>query len=349
MKRVGLFLILFLLTGCYDYNELTDLSVVSSMFIDYKDSEYVVNLEILNTSKNEEPSYFLEGSGKTFELALNDAYNKSSKHIYLSHLNIVVVSNSIAKYKMDNLYDYFLRDADARKDSYFLMCDNNNFKKFVADNKKSIGESIKDTVEYNIKENGTFATSKFSQILNSYLNKKTYVLGSIDLTDGEVLLKDVYLVTDDKLDTKLDRGCILLYNLIYSLTPVSFVFEYDNNIYEVYRYKLDKKIDYEKIDIDIKCEIRFLSVDGIHSADSKDIVNLSSNLNEHLKNYFQSMIDYSKKIDSDIYNFDNLYYKYEPELYTDGIWKNLNYQVEVKTSINEKGLILGTLEDVINE
>ena len=52
MKKLLLIIIsLCFLTGCYNYNELEDLSVVSSMIIDYQDDNYLISLEVYDNKK----------------------------------------------------------------------------------------------------------------------------------------------------------------------------------------------------------------------------------------------------------------------------------------------------------
>ena len=98
MKKIILILIIFLLTGCYDYNELNDLEIISSIIVDYKDNEYKVHLEVVNTNENgEHGSYFLSGSGKNLESALNNVYFQSAQTPFYSKLNAFIISDSLAE------------------------------------------------------------------------------------------------------------------------------------------------------------------------------------------------------------------------------------------------------------
>jgi len=349
MKKIILIVLILLLGGCYDYNELTDLAIVSSMFIDYKDDEYVVDLEVLDTNEMVvEPSYFIEGRGKKFENALNDIYNKSTKHIYLSHMNAIVLSDEIVEDKMIDLYDYFLRNTDIRKDSYFIISKNTqDLLSFKTEDKTSIGESIKKIIEYNEKENAKFKTSKFSTILNCYLNDKNYLLGEISIEKNMITTSEVYLIHNDKLAQKLDQNAVLLANLLDSTTS-SFIITLDNS-YEVYRYKLGKKVSKNKIEISVDAEVRFLNVLKEDVNNKKDLESLEQKLNNYLTRYFENSIKYSKNIDYDLYNFNYLYYLYEPDLKENDSWKNLEYDVLVNTTINEKGLLIGTMGDTYEE
>ena len=54
MKKIILLLSIFLLTGCFDYTELNDLSIVSMIIIDKIDNNYSVSFEILNDQKTKD-------------------------------------------------------------------------------------------------------------------------------------------------------------------------------------------------------------------------------------------------------------------------------------------------------
>jgi len=48
MKKILLlFICLFLTTACYDYQELSDMNIVNGIGVDFKDDEYIVNLEMV--------------------------------------------------------------------------------------------------------------------------------------------------------------------------------------------------------------------------------------------------------------------------------------------------------------
>ena len=67
-----------------------------------------------------------------------------------------------------------------------------------------------------------------------------------------------------------------------------------------------------------------------------------SNNAHHTNNIFLLLIEYSKNMDSDIYNFNYYYYLKHPKLVTPNTFKRIDYEIIVKTKINEKGLLIGT-------
>ena len=49
MKKIILILFLLLLSGCYNYQELNEIAIVSAIGIDKENSNYIVTLQIINT------------------------------------------------------------------------------------------------------------------------------------------------------------------------------------------------------------------------------------------------------------------------------------------------------------
>lgn len=345
MKKIILILATLLLTGCYDYNELTDLGIVSSMFIDYKDNEYSVNIEILNTnSKVQEPSYFLSATGDTFNSALNNLYTKTNKEIYLNHLSTVILSESFAKDKMNEIYDYFVRAPYIRKDLiFFITEDIDGFIKGKTKDNMALGEALINTLEYSYKDYGYYKTSDFETILNSYLNDKTYVLGKIAFEDETINLTDTYLISNNKLNFKVDKNAVLLSNIL-DKKVTSFTLS-SSNTFEIYAYKVQKNIQKNKITLNIDFDVRLKNIDNTLIDSKEEKKKQEKMLNNYFSKLFLNSINYSITMDEDIYNINYYYYLKYPKLLKNNTFKEINYEISVNTNINEKGLLIGTKND----
>ena len=350
MKKMLLILIMFLLTGCYDYNELTDLAIVSSIIIDYKDNEYIVNLEILETKKNAtKTSFFLEGSGKSFEEALINTYTKTPKHIYFNHIYTVVLSNTIIEDKLESIYDFFLIDNDVRKDSIFVISyDIDKLLKFETEDKLSIGETIKSVFNYSEIENGNYKTSNFREILNAYLNKKNYYLTQIEVDKNVISLKDVYLISDNKLSLKIDNEYVLFLNMIDNDVK-SFIIDINGEVFEIYKYKTDLSVASDKITIKLDADMRLFGKNTSPNSTKEDIKKIEEKAKKYLENYILDAIKYSILSNEDIYNIDYKYYQHEKDKYYKGVYKDLMYDIKVGITFNEKGLMLNQIGDGRNE
>ncbi len=102
-KLLILLLVPIFLGGCYDYNELGDLAIVSGIGIDYKDEEFEVTFEILSTKKEGEQgsasssTYNVSAKGNTVAEAFSKNGNNMDKVPYYDHIKVVVISEDVAK------------------------------------------------------------------------------------------------------------------------------------------------------------------------------------------------------------------------------------------------------------
>ena len=350
MKKILLVLIIFLLTGCYDYNELTDLAIVSSMIIDYKNNEYVVNLEILETKKDApKTSFFLEGNGNSFEEALINTYAKTPKHLYFNHIFAVVLSKSIAEDKLENIYDFFLIDNDVRKDTVFVLSNEpDKLLSFKTEDKLSIGETIKSVFNYSEIENGYYKTVNFRNILNAYLNKKNYYLTEVTIDNNVIALKDVYLINNNLLSLKIDNKYILILNILDNNVK-SFIVNIDDEIFEIYKYKTDLSILNDTVNIKLSVDIRLFGKNTSPSSSKDDMRKIEEKVEKYLKEYILDSLKFSDYINKDIFNLDYKFYQYDSYNFYKGIYKDLKYNIKVDATFNEKGLLLKQVGDDIRE
>lgn len=346
MKKILLIIMVFLLSGCYDYNELTDLAIVSSMIIDYKDNKYVVDIEVLETKQNApKTSFFLEAKGNSFEEALTNIYAKTPKHIYFNHIFAVILSKSIAEDKLEKIYDYFTIDNDVRKDSVFVLSDDiDKLLQFETEDKLSIGETIKEVYKYSEKENGNFRTANFREILNCYLNKKNYLLSSIKIDKNVLALSDVYLISDNKLTIKLDSKYVLFANLIDNLVNC-FTISLNNDTFEIYDYKMKINILHDEIGFILNADARLFGNSNSSNGNKDAVIKIESDISYYLKNYIKDALKYSIDIQKDVYNIDYRYYQHFKNDYYEDIFNDLKYKIEIKTTFNEKGLLLNQIGD----
>ena len=343
MKKIILILLLLLLSGCYDYNELNELGIVSTMFIDYKDEEFVTTLEILNTNESsKEVSYMFNGSGSTIESSINNCFSNAFLIPYYSHMYTVIISEDIAKDKLESLYDYFTRDVDYRKDFYILISDDiNGIIKYEPKNKLSIGENIKKIIENSENKNAKYIVNNYREILDNYLNNNNYVLGSIQIDDDNLTLKDNYLISNNKLELKLDEKAILFMNV---LNNYSSSFQIDSqDSFDTYEYKIDAKVHKNKIEISLTGNARILNLNSENTKTDVNISNIEKELETYVKDYFCKCLEYAKNLNKDIYNFNFLYYKYYPNSVNENTWKTIDYDIKVDLKINEKGLIFDSV------
>ena len=112
MKKLFIFCCFFLLTGCWNYQELNEYAIVTGMAVDIKDNKYEVSFLIANGNKSEQEqtkTSLISGEGETIYNAIKDISLSSPKELYVSHLSVVIISEEVASKGISNLLDYLLR------------------------------------------------------------------------------------------------------------------------------------------------------------------------------------------------------------------------------------------------
>ena len=130
MKKLILIIIILSTTGCWNYNELNNLAITTGIAIDLKDDEFEVTILISNSQKQSQASQIsassavYSGTGRTIFEAIKDTSMAVSKQIYLSHIEVLVLSEEIAKTKTQDVIDFFFRYPQTRNEFYVVIADN---------------------------------------------------------------------------------------------------------------------------------------------------------------------------------------------------------------------------------
>lgn len=126
-------LIIFTLSGCYNYKEINEYAIVSAISIDESKKEnnkYTVAIQIMNAKKEEESDTssiaFYKTNGNTIYECLQKMILNLPKELYLGHNEVVIISENLLKKESAlNFLDYFMRDSEIEKDSLVIIAKDN--------------------------------------------------------------------------------------------------------------------------------------------------------------------------------------------------------------------------------
>lgn len=343
MKKLILFLAIFLLTGCYDYVELDEMKLVSSIIVDYKDNEYHINLELLNASKEaDEGSVFIESEGKSLEEAINNARNNVDADPYYGHMSALFISEDFADEGIKPIFDFLARNVEVRKDFYIFISDDvDSLTEYESNAGESLGINVKKTYMRSMHKTGTYKTCNLREVFRNYLRDEVYVIGGVTVEDNKINLEHNYVFKDNKKDLEIEEDVSLFLNLMEGNTN-SFLID-GRSSYEIHEYTLSLDAAKDKFIIKLKGTGRVKSAKSGEYSYS-DIEKSSKDVSEKLKKRIEDIIEYSRRSGIDILCFNNLYYKHYPKLVERNTWKTLDYEVEVDVTIGDKGMIMSTLK-----
>lgn len=330
MKRILILLFsLFVLTGCPDYRELTDMAIASSIGLDIKDGNYNVIVHVLDAKKTGEKDVspnikIYESSGKTLHEALRKIVLESPQKLYVGHLNSFVISESFAKEGISKIFDFILRDSEVEK-SFNLMVTKNNINEIMNINNSDSNVPLQDiskNIDLSTNIEGSTSSITFDRFIESVMK-----IG-IDPVLPVILIKDeddkktisldeqIAIFKDDKLVSYLNKDNTFIYNLLNNnLSSSVFSFKCDKNDYgsiEILDYSSNYYYDFDlnkiitEVDIisslsELNCNMNIENNKIIDEIENK----IKNELSENINNFFNEI----KKSESDILGIEQYIYR----------------------------------------
>ncbi|MBQ8218921.1 MAG: Ger(x)C family spore germination protein [Bacilli bacterium] len=382
MNKNILFLIipLLLLTGCYDYKELNTISILSATEINKIDDKYVVSAQAVNpqapdkTTTTQAPFIIYNGSGKTIQEAYRKITNETSKFLYSSHLQLLIINEKVAKENIKEIIDFYLKSPPIRTEFYILISKSDNVLDIITPINDISSSSIKETIENNVKYLGTTNTVTFNELTNMILDPNLeIVLPTIKLINDSKEGEKIENIEKTKIDTKyqLDGLAIFKDNKLQG-----YLNEEESKTYNILKNKINNTILTTKCDdnkymtteiIDSKSEI------NVKKNNIKIKIKLSGNLNEYhcnkpldktktikdIEKKFEKEVTNTltsninkirKEYNSDIFGFlDKLYrtdynkYKEIKNNWYKSTYQNIDISITSDISIISKGKVTGTI------
>ena len=194
MKKFFIILIFLLFTsGCYDYNQLNDLGIISGIAIDYEDEKFKVTFEVISTKKEGETSassstYNITSKGDNLVLAFTNAANQMDKVPYFEHVEVVIFSKEVANSYLEDVIDYLIRTERLRNEFYAVISEDSAEKLLTAKTKSTpiVSNFLVQLLKFNNETYNSAYYTPFTKTLNSML------------TEGEDAMLPVFKVDDDK-------------------------------------------------------------------------------------------------------------------------------------------------------
>lgn len=341
MKKIILLVIcLFFLTGCYDYQELSDMSIVNGIGVDFKDEEYTVSLEIVESSSKGESSgqistNVITGKDKIFANAINEAVNNSGKKAYFKHVDLVIISEELAKEGISDIVDYMLRDVTVSSSFFTVVAEDPEEVLKTELDDDSISNLIVDTIRYNI---DATQIDNIDLIVSNITNeRKDIALPYIEMDEDNVLIDNLAYFKKAKMVGKMNNK---IYNFLI-LKSNNLDFDSDDNVINIYKKDVSYDIKKDKITINIKGMGRVKKInEDIHLEDKGSYKVIEKSIQEKIATEVEEFIDEAQENESDLVGFKDLYYKvYSKEK------DDIPYEVKVDIKITRNGAIYETIHD----
>ena len=387
IKIIILLLVLIPLTGCYNYQELNNLSIVTGTSIEKENDKYKITIQVVNPKKSDDARSSSQPTFITYSQAgdtLQEAYRRivltSSRRIYGSHINILIISEDIAEKDIRETIDFIFRNPEIRKEFYVLLSKTPSKLLELNTPITNISSSnIKDTLTDDAIHLAASKKVTYNQMMNMYLNPNLeIVLPTIEIigenTKGDDI--DNLKSTDPKTDYKLTGLAVFKENKILTTLKDEEAITYNiitnnvNNTILKCECEKDKYISNKISEISTSTEIDHktnklkLKIKGTATisevlcnydlTNPKTIKEIEKNINKQITKNTTNIIKKFQNLNTDIFGFKDIYYKnYYKEFNKikdkyDETFKNMQLNITSNIKIIAKGNVEGDIYEMEN-
>ena len=390
MKKVLILLFIFLLTACFNYTELNEIAIITGIAVDKKNNDYLITALISNAKKSDASAKegnsqitTIEGSGKTISEAFQEIQLKLPRILYLKHIGVMVISDTLAKEGVGDILDYLIRSPSSpnrfniiiAKDTYAsdILKIISPLESFPSQN---ISLMLKNTA---INEGSTLEVS-YVDFIKKYLDEgidqilpTIEIVGNIKKGKSEdniktsdpstyVKLGNTAILNNGKLvgyaSERQSVGINIINNNIKHMMPYIKCDEISGYIVANIDYlKTSKQIDEKynvNIDVEMNGYISEASCDiDLTNSDNIDII--EKKFKNDIKKILIETINLSKEYNTDIFGFGNIYYKKYPDKWNSikNTWNTMYYsklnpKIKIDVNLKTKGSANKTLKEMHN-
>ena len=387
MKKIKyIILLLPLLSGCYNYRELNELGITTAVSIDYKDNNFILIAEVVNPIKqqdvsasNNSPFVNFTSVAPSIQEAFRNTVLESPRQLYLSQLEIILVSEEIINNHLEEFLEFFSREPETRTEIKVIIAKTEESTKGITIQSlltNFSSSNILESLEVQNKLLGLTQEVTINELLNMYLDPNLEIVlpsmilyGSSDIGDEKenittstpktlVKVGTTSVIKDGKILGYLSEEESKMVNLINgNLTKTILKIPYEDGyvVFEPNRIKTKQKLNIKdnKITIEIS---GFSKIKEFHT--TKNIKNMKTveELNKYFNKEIENMIkdNFNKireKYNTDMFGFKELYYRTDHKYFKKycSNWYETtfpNIELEVKSNIKlyEKGNTLGGIK-----
>lgn len=369
MKKFVLIIItLFILlisSGCYNYKEINDMAIVSSIGIDKdnKNDKYIVSAQIMNSKESEDSEdsqitvYTKEGD--TVHEALRNITLKSPRKIYGNHLSKIVLSEEVAKEGIDNILDIFNRITEVRNEFIITIVKEDKASdvlKVLTTTESIPAEYVKLSLKIADKTSGLTYATKLDEFISLYLKKgidpvvpvlkidkkekKGTTINNITTTNpiSKIVIEDLAVTNKGKLETYLKNEEVIGYNFLRNqiqkmIIPVKC--DDENNYASILILKNKTKSNAAKkdnkyiINFNINSEAIITEYNCKKDlTDEKVIKKLEKDTEKKIKRYIKKSLNKQKETKGKFLGLERIIYLDYPK------YKNEDYSVKYNAKVN---------------
>lgn len=387
MKKIMISItILFIISGCYNYNELNNYSIATGMSVDLtENNNYLVSFLISNEKKeksNEDnsqyPKVLYSGEGKTVYEAIKNIDLISPKQLYIGHLNTIIISEDVAALGLYDSLEFLIEDSQSKKNFYVVLAKGNKAKDILSITtpiNNSSSQGVFENIESSYKLEGNIIAKTFNDVIYELINDgiETSIASYIiveDTKDGSTLknlestepnsyikLDSLGIFKDDKLvtwaDKEIAKGINIINNDIKELN-ITISCNNGNIAVNTSNIKTNINVSKSKVDINTKgvASIREVTCD-IDLENVKNLNELQNKVNKQIESLIDNSFKFAQAYESDVFGLGLYFYRNNLSEYKKSNWnhvfKTITPNISVDIKIKNNGALKQSLERISNE
>lgn len=391
MKRLIILLIpLFTLTGCYNYQEMNELGIITATEVDKKGEVYEITSQIVNpknqtdtTSANQPAFVTYTAQGKTIHETYRNLIKKSSRKIYGTHMQLLIIRDTLAREDMEDILDFYFRNIEIRKEFYVLIDTtdqekNDKLLEVLTPLTNLSSQNILNTLKSDSKYTSVSSLVSFNDLMDIYLDSHKelvlptiYIQGNTDEAEKEeniessssnadLSLGNLAIFKDQKMLGVLTHSESMTVNLLKNeANEMLITFKCNESKYasgkiDIDKVKVDIDIDKLQVNIDIKGTADLTEYTCSDNLEDEGVFQeVSNKLNSYMVTMTSDDIkSINEKYNSDVYGFRNMIYKKDYKYYDkikdnyyDEVFSNLKYNIKSNILLQSKGNLHGGIYD----
>lgn len=226
IKKLGfLSIILLFLTGCTSYTELNDLSIVSTLGIDYQDDQYQLVVNVIDGKLEEDTVekkiLTFQSQNTSLEKAFHDIYLKSNKRLYLSHLDLLLITEDAINHKFPEIIHNFLENNEYRNNFHVVLLKDYPLSDFMQEG--ILAEDINHLIKTNQNETSFCTVKDFETMIQELLIDQNSYLPTISYQNKELILKGYTLIRNYQVYDELTLEESLLLNMLQNKVKKAYL------------------------------------------------------------------------------------------------------------------------------
>ncbi len=209
MKKLFLFLLPFLLTGCVSYQELGNIEIVENFGIDYQENTFYLTLTTVEKKEDKIERKTKEAKGESIQDALENIKVQEHKKLYFAHLDLLLLTPKVIEEKQKDVLNFFLENTESRNDFQMALTPSLDFLK------ENTEIELKELLTITQTDLGTTKTIHFEEYLKNILEENLNYLPILK-KEETLTASSISFIQKNKIIETLTEEETILYNLLTS-------------------------------------------------------------------------------------------------------------------------------------